>query len=266
MTTTGHADAAVPAQAAIDPRIRARRIEVKRREGRRRLQRLVDAALVVGVVAAFVLALWTPLLDVDEIRVEGAGRTTADMVLKTAGVNAGDSLISVDVGEVGERLAALPWVAQVTVRRGVDGTVAIDVTERTPVAIARSGARVLLVDRDGRVLGPAPAPDGVALIELTGVGEVPEPGAFLPQELTEALVLAERLGATAPGAFVSLDAAELVGRLVQGGAVRFGDASRIEAKLRSLRTVLDQVDLRCLALIDLRLPGSPVLTREEGCS
>lgn len=262
----GHSGAAVPAQAAIDPRIRARRIEVKRTEGRRRLQRLVDAALVVGVAAAFVLALWTPLLDVDEISVEGAGRTTADMVLEAAGVNAGDSLISVDVGAVGKRLAALPWVAEVSVRRGVDGTVAIDVTERTPVAVARSGGLALLLDRDGRVLGPASTAGSVAMIELLGVTEVPEPGAFLPEGLTDALVLAERLGATAPGAFASLDAGELTGRLAQGGAVRFGDASRIEAKLRSLRTVLDQVDLRCLALIDLRLPGSPVLTREEGCS
>ncbi|MFZ6005970.1 MAG: cell division protein FtsQ/DivIB [Actinomycetota bacterium] len=266
MTTSGHAGAAAPTPATIDPRIRARRIEVKRTEGRRRLQRLVEATLVMGVAAAFVLALWTPLLDVDEVSVEGAERTTPEMVLDMAGVNAGDSLISVDVGKVGERLAALPWVAEVSVRRGVDGTVAIDVTERTPVALVRSGALGLLIDRDGRVLGPAPSAGGVAMIELTGVGVVPDAGAFLAEEHTEALVLAERLGATAPGAFVSLDAVELIGRLGQGGAVRFGDASRIEAKLRSLRTVLDQVDLRCLALIDLRLPGSPVLTREEGCS
>jgi len=48
--------------------------------------------------------------------------------------------------------------------------------------------------------------------------------------------------------------------------VRFGPATQLDAKVRSLRTVLDQVDLTCAALIDVRSPGSPVLTREEGCS
>jgi hypothetical protein len=30
--------------------------------------------------------------------------------------------------------------------------------------------------------------------------------------------------------------------------------------------VLEQVDLTCAAVIDVRSPGSPVLTREEACS
>ena len=48
--------------------------------------------------------------------------------------------------------------------------------------------------------------------------------------------------------------------------MRFGDARQLDAKVRSLEAVLEQVDLTCLAVLDLRLPGSPVLTREEGCS
>ena len=77
----------------IDPRLRARRIEVRRVEGRRRLQRLVDMGLLAMVVAAFLGALWTPLLDVDEVRVEGAGAVVEGWVafLVTAG---GDESVS----------------------------------------------------------------------------------------------------------------------------------------------------------------------------
>jgi len=253
--------------APIDPRIRARRIEVRRVEGRRRLQRAVDLAMLAAVGLGFLGALWTPLLDVDEIRVQGARQTPVAAVVERSGLATGDALIGVDVGAVGRRVAALPWAESVSVRRGVDGVVAIDVTERTAVAVVRSGAEGLLVDRDGRVLGPMTGVAGpTSVIELTGVGSVPAPGDYLPDGLADALRVAERLALLAPGAVSSLDAEGLTGRLVAGGTVRFGDASRIDTKVRSLRTVLDQVDLSCLALLDLRLPGTPVLTREQGCS
>lgn len=253
--------------APIDPRIRARRIEVRRREGRRRLQRLLDVGLVALVALGFLAALWTPLLDVDEVSVQGAVHTGPEVVLERAGVGIGDRLISVDVRTVGEHVASLAWVDQVRVRRGVDGVVAIEVTERTAVAAVGSGATALLVDRHGRVLGPlADAPDTGPLPVLTGVDPVPARGAFLGDDVADALVLADRIATAAPGALATVSADGLTATLVQGGTVRFGDASQLDGKVRSLRTMLDQVDLSCLAVLDLRLPGSPVLTREEGCS
>lgn len=256
-----------PPVAPIEPRIQARRIEVRRVEGRRRLQRLVDLGLVTLVALSFLGALWTPLLDVDEVRVDGAVHTGAKVVLTQAEVRIGDRLASVDLRAVGERIAALPWVGQVTVHRGVDGVVAIEVTERTAVAALGTGRSALLVDREGRILGPAAdAPDVGPLLELTGVGPAPAPGSFLRGEAGDALVVAERIAIAAPGALALLHADGFMGRLVQGGQVRFGDSSQLDAKVRSLRTVLDQVDLSCLALLDLSLPGTPVLTREEGCS
>ncbi len=251
----------------IDPRIRARRIEVRRVEGRRRLQRFVDLGLLAMVVAAFLGALWTPLLDVDEVRVEGAAHTGAEVVRAHAGIGRGDRLVAVDLHGAGTRVAALPWVGAVTVHRGVDGVVAISVTERTAVAAVGTGDAAMLVDRAGRVLGPVAGAPGVGpVIELTGVSAVPSVGAFLESSQSDALHAIERISAAAPGAVRAVAAQGLTAQLVQGGAVRFGDTSQLDAKVRSLRTVLDQVDLRCLAVLDLRLPGSPVLTREEGCS
>ncbi|MEX2294233.1 MAG: FtsQ-type POTRA domain-containing protein [Acidimicrobiales bacterium] len=258
------------AAAPIDPRIRARRIEVQRVEGRRRLQRVVDLGVLALVTAAFVGALWTPLLDVDEIRVLGARHTGEPAILEQAGIARGDHLISIDLQAAGRRLTALPWIADVALHRGVDGLVVITVEERSSVASIGVGTARMLVDRDGRILGPVPeagAGGGApSLIELTGVGSVPAAGGFLTRSDRRAALLAERLQEVAPGMVASLSVDGLVGQLAAGGEIRFGDGSLLEAKVRSLQTVLDQVDLDCLAVLDLRLPGSPVLTREERCS
>ena len=227
-----------------------------------------STSVVVAVVAlAFVGALWTPLLDVDEVRVTGADRTGAEAVTRLAGIAPGDPLIGVDLSAVGARVAALPWVAQVRVARGIDGRVDVEVTERTPVAMVGTGDGAVLVDRDGRILGLGQRRRPAARSwSSPASARSPPSGAYLAADAADALALAAQVAAAAPGVLASLDAGDLTGTLVQGGAVRFGDARQLDAKTRSLRTVLEQVDLTCLAVLDLRLPGSPVLTREEGCS
>jgi cell division protein FtsQ len=263
ISTLERPDAAPP---PIDPRIRARRIEVRRDEGRRRLSRVVEAALVLAVAALFAGALWTPLLDVDAIQVTGTEHLSAQEVVARTGIEPGDPLIGVDVGVVGARIVALPWVAQATVSRRVGGVVAVDITERTPVARVVGAGGAVLVDAEGRVLGPAGEGPADQLVVLEDLATVPPPGSYLDDAATVPLAIAERLAVDAPGVVATLRADDLVATLAQGGEVSFGDADFVDAKLRSLLTVLDQVDLTCLGVIDLRLPGSPVLTREDGCS
>jgi len=254
--------------APIDPRIRARRIEVQRGAGRRRLKRLVDLGLVLAVAAGFALALRSPLLDVDAVVVTGAEHTSADVVREQAAIPTGEQLMDVDLRAAGERVAELPWVDEVALHRGLDGTIRIDVTEREAVALVGAGPSAVLVDREGRALALATdAPDlAASVVRFGGPDAAIAPGATLPEGSAEALALATRLAAT-PGLGMELVLGdEVVGRLESGIEVRFGTATQVEAKVRSLRTVLDQVDLTCAAVIDVRSPGSPVLTREEGCS
>lgn len=258
------AEEATP-EVPIDPRIRARRIEVRRQAGRQRLARLADLGVLLGVAAVFVGALWTPLLDVDEVEVTGAVRLDRETVLATADVDAGDALIDVDPRAIGERIAELPWVLEVEVSRGVDGRVGLAVVEREPVATVGQGAGAVLVDEEGRGLATVGDTPATGLVVLTGLA-VPAVGDFLGSEAAGALRLARALALAAPGSVAELDAGSLVARLAEGGEVAFTDATKLEAKIRSLETVLAQVDLTCLERIDLTLPANAVLTREEGCS
>jgi cell division protein FtsQ len=254
--------------APIDPRIRARRIEVQRGVGRRRLQRLVDVGLVLAVVAGFAVALRSPLLDVDAVAVRGAEHTSTEDVLAQAGIATGDQLMDVDLHAAGERVAELPWVDEVRLHRGLDGTIDVAVTERTPVALVGRGPSAVLVDAEGLAVAIASDAQELAdsLVRFGDAEDAVAPGERLPADTDEALALATRLAAT-PGLGMELVLGdEVTGRLESGIEVRFGEATQVDAKVRSLRTVLEQVDLTCAAVIDVRSPGSPVLTREEACS
>ena len=254
--------------AHIDPRIRARRIAVQRGLGRRRLQRLVDVGLVVAVAVGFFLALRTPLLDVDAVEVKGNERTPAEAVIAASGIGRGDQLVDLDLGEAGQSVADLPWVREAHVHRGIDGSVTVEVVERTPVAVVGEGAEALLVDAEGRALGPAFGDPShtAALITIEGVGAGLDPGEFLGAGAADALAVAASLGSLDVGFRLAVEDDRLTGVVDPGISVVFGDAGQLEAKIRALRTVLEQVDLTCAATIDVRSPGSPVLTREEGCS
>ena len=255
--------------AHIDPRIRARRIAVRRGMGRRRLQRVVDVAVVLAVAAGFFIALRTPLLDVDAVQVSGNERTSADAVIADSGIAHGDQLIDLDLGAAGEGVADLPWVSEAHLHRGIDGSVSVEVVERTPIAVVGEGAEALLVDAQGRALGAAFGDPSftTSLIAIEGVGQGLDPGEFLGDEAADALAVAASLGSTLDvGLRLAVEDGRLTGVVDPGISVVFGDAGQLEAKIRALRTVLEQVDLTCAATIDVRSPGSPVLTREEGCS
>ena len=142
---------------AIDPRIRARRILVKRDEDRSRVSRLIIVLGLLAIVAGSVAALRSPLLDVDHLRVVGARRTNPATIAAASGVRRGISMGDVKLSAASQRVATLPWVLHATVKRQWPGTVRIEVTERSPEAeIRRSGGGWLLVDRTGRLLARSP--------------------------------------------------------------------------------------------------------------
>ena len=259
----------MPPPAHIDPRIRARRIEVQRGAGRRRLRVLVDVSLVGVVLLGFVGALRTPLLDVDAVAVTGVHHTPSALVLERSGIRLGQPLVDVDLTRAGARVAELPWVGRVTLHRGLDGLVELQVTERTPVAIVGEGGAAVVVDADGRALAAATeAGAGAAALPTVRTGAVPPSvGDYVAGDVGPVLDLAGRLAVAVPAVVVAQGAdGSVTATLPAGITVRLGTPSQLDAKVRALLTVLDQVDLTCAAVIDVRAPGSPVLTREEGCS
>jgi cell division protein FtsQ len=252
----------------MDPRIRRRRVEVQRQEGRRRLRVLVGITAVVAVGCGGWAATGSPLLDVDHVVVDGATRTPVADVVTATGIRAGRPMVDVDVRGAERAVDALPWVQHATVHRQWPGRVRVVVTERRPVAVTGAGdGASALVDASGRVLAEVEAPPG-GLAALSGLPPPGPPGSVLAPEGIAALSVALALPAelrdrTAGVAPTSGSAGEVELHLAPDGTIRLGPPDHLQAKFNAIRAVMAQVDLRNLAVLDVRRPDSPVLTRRE---
>ena len=251
---------------AIDPRIRSRRIHVRRSAGRRRLKRLTQALALVALVVLAFAATRTPLLDVDRVLVRGVEGPRAEAVRAAAAVSSDQPLASLDTGAVAARVEDLPWVASAEVSRSWPATVRVRVTEReVAAAVQVTENHVALVDAEGYVVAIEEGGTTDAPLVLRGIeGPVAE-GRRLDGDAREALVLAVAVADRMPGAVASVST-DLEAELADGGVVRFGSTEDLEEKITAVKTVLSDVDTACMALLDVRVPGSPALTRNQGCS
>ena len=253
------------ASVVVHPRMRSRRIAVQRNEGRRRLKRFTLVLGGVAVVLAAYVATQTPLLDVDRLVVEGAGHTAAGDIRAAARVEPGDPMIGVDTGAAAARTEELPWVEHAEVVRRWPGTIEVRVTERSPAAVVDvADGRVALVDPGGKVLEVTSRPPA-GLPLLTGDPGVIAEGEDLDADARAALDLLAAVGKRLRGVVVAVST-DLNAALNDGGTIRFGSVEQLDAKIVAVETVLDDVDVACLKLLDVRVPGSPALTRHQRCS
>ena len=248
----------------IDPRIRQRRIAVRREEGRRRLRLLVAGATVTVTVLGGWGATRSPLLDVDGIDVEGASRTSREELVAASAIRFGQAMVDVDEEGAARSIADLPWVSSASVERRWPDSVVIEVVEREPVAAApAAGDGWALVDATGQVLAIlTSAPSN--LLALDGIAPAGPPGSLLGGSAAELLAVAAAVPADLRPRVAAVQAGAEGGvelRLQPEGTVRLGPAQQLDEKFRAALTVLGQVDTRALATLDVRIPESPVLTR-----
>ncbi len=252
----------------MDSRIRRRRVEVRREEGRRRFRVLIGVTVVTAMGCAGWVANGSSLLDLDHMVVDGAVHTTVEEARFASGLRRGEMLSGVDQVGAARRVESLPWVLRATVARQWPGTVRITLDERRPVAVTDAGDGLsALVDTSGRVLEwVAEVPPGLAVI--VGLPPAGPAGSMLPPEgvgaLTVAVALPAELRARTAGVAPSAGGhGEVDIRLNPEGMVRLGPPEDLDHKFEAIRTVMAQVDLRNLAVLDVRRPDSPVLTRRE---
>jgi cell division protein FtsQ len=127
---------------------------------------IVLTVLVAGGTWAVYGSSW---FRATRVTVSGNAVLTPRQIERAAGVPLGGPLVSVDTGAVRERLLKnLPRLGQVDVHRSWPHTIRVEVTERTPSAVLKSGKKFIEVDPDGvRFATVGTAPRGVPLVRLT---------------------------------------------------------------------------------------------------
>ncbi len=119
---------------------------------------LAAAAVLIGcaAMAAYGYGIHSRrflLASSDNIDISGVHNASRVQVMEIAGADIGRSLFFIPLDERRMQLEKVPWVESATVMRLFPDHIAVDITERTPVAFAQIGNRINLIDAGGVVLG-----------------------------------------------------------------------------------------------------------------
>jgi cell division septal protein FtsQ len=245
----------------VDERIARRRADVR---SARRMVRLRRTLLVLTLVAFAGAGVWFERSEhatVVDVHVEGTSRLELQDVIETSGISVGDAALRIRTSSVARDVEQLVLVRSADVRRVGVRSVVIDVTERAPVYTVAYRASSVLVDRDGLVIDRG-MEDGIPVVRVI----TPPPGPGEPVAAHGALANAHRAwtGLSGPlrSRVVAMRAPDVDGlelTLDTGQVVRFGRAEQLEEKIRALGAILDDVTGSEVVLIDVRVPGFPVV-------
>ncbi|MEY2958119.1 MAG: putative cell division protein FtsQ, partial [Actinomycetota bacterium] len=229
----------------MEPRLRQRRIAIRRLIARRRLYwSLVGGGTLLAAVAALAV-LGSPLFAVraDRVVVTGAVYTDADRLGDVLDDLVGTPALRVDTVRLEERLESIPWVDRARIRVDFPYGATVEIRERQAMTTYQGpDGRFRVLDREGRVLDVI---DGYAFAYVLVVGPDLvdlEPGMFAPAGPAAASELAKNLTPAIRGRVdridVRSDGSQLIMILDDGSEVYFGEARDFFAKLLRLETLL----------------------------
>ena len=136
---------------------------------------VLSFAGVAGVTAAAYgvqFLLYSPgmLLKPDQIELRGSRIVSRDAVLQQFVHDRNRSVLRVPLDARRSQLEQIPWVESATVQRILPNRLRVELTERTPVAFARNGAELALIDAHGVILD-RPRGEDLHFPVVTGVSE-----------------------------------------------------------------------------------------------
>ncbi|WP_413320568.1 FtsQ-type POTRA domain-containing protein [Agrococcus sp. 1P02AA] len=251
------ADTRREARIAKRERVRRERAEVRRFTAERRRQ-LRTALLAAGglVLALLVLVglVWSPLMSVREVQVEGADRIDPAAVQEALADQVGQPIATVTEAGIAERLQAIPQIESFRVDVVPPSSVIVHLVERRPVAVVESGAGASVIDAAGVVLGSVDETTD-ALPRLTGVEtgteEFEAVATLLVSVPSEVLAATETIEApTASDIRLTLDT---------GQQVQWGGADQSPLKADVLAALMSTQDPETARVLDVRAPEHPVV-------
>ncbi len=239
---TGDAIAAKDAtRRGIEPRLRQRRIGVRRAEGRRRLKWTAIVLAVLIIVVAFLATLGSSLFSVTDVDLTGLQRADAVAVEAVIDDLIDRPVLLVNTDEAEERLESIPYVEDARVRTDFPNSVTVELRERVPVATVQgTDGQFRILDAEGRVLdviGGQP----VAFVLISGTNPLDlEAGQFASEGYASATSIVTKLTPAVRSRLVSMSVTP------DGSDLRFvlsnEPGENIEVRLGSAITDDDQIE------------------------
>ena len=88
----------------------------------------------------------------DNIEVTGMHNVTKAQIMEVMGADIGRNIFFVPLAQQKIQLEQIPWVESASVMRFVPNRLKVEIQERTPVAFARVGPRISLIDAGGMIM------------------------------------------------------------------------------------------------------------------
>lgn len=134
-------------------------------------------------------------LVAEQVEIVGATHTRRIDVHQAVLPAGSNSMLDIDLEAARKRVAALPWVADVSIRRALPSRLIVTLQERTPSAIWRNGNSAVLVDAEGAVLTATDLIPFAGLPILVGPGAATEAARLWPVLATQPQLHARVTGA-----------------------------------------------------------------------
>jgi cell division protein FtsQ len=217
-----------------------------------------DAEGVEHVRAKALALTATAGLTVNDVVVQGRGRTDGDAILAALGAARGTPMLAISPAAAKARLEALPWIRSASVERLLPDTLYVQVVERQPLALWQRKGKLDLIDRDGAVVAVPSLDEFAELIVLVG-DDAPKAAPALLEMLSSEPTLKSHVSAA-----VRMGGRRWNLRLDSGIDVELPE-DNVGAAWRQLAQ-LDRTDgllKRDIRRVDLRLPDRLVLQVPE---
>jgi cell division protein FtsQ len=220
------------------------------RQRLRRLRPLLYAVLLLALVGTGVwLVFFSSVVTVREVSVSGNQTVSSVRVRVVAKAPIGRQLARVDLAAIQARIETIPAVESVSVSRSWPHTIAVEVVERTPVAVVERGAGLQAVDDEGVLFGSyVRQPDDLPLVRTAADVK--------SEALAEAARVVTSLRADIQARVESVDVASIdriTLKLTGGRTVMWGSAEDSQQKAAVLAVLLE----RRADEIDVSVPGRP---------
>jgi cell division protein FtsQ len=140
-------------------RVSARRSSLPKKTASRLLWAMIAAAILfIAAIAAASLyeygeRSWRFRVESsDNIDVTGMQNVTKTQIMEVMGADIGRNIFFIPLAQQKSQLEQIPWVESASVMRFVPNRLRVEIHERTPVAFARVGPRISLIDAGGTLM------------------------------------------------------------------------------------------------------------------
>lgn len=204
--------------------------------------------------------LVTAGFGIKDVRIAGATETSEIAILEK--LDMARSLISFDVRDAQEQLAALPWVESVSVRKFYPGTLSIELVERKPFALWQHDGAVSVIDKNGTEIVSLDESRFAKLPFIVGGGANQTAQAFLADLFSQPTIAEGMRAAVLVGGRrwdLHLDNAVTVKLPEKGVREALAQLVKLERERKLLARDVVVVDLRLPDRVTVRLPEGRTL-------